>query len=278
MNHQYSYWLYLGSAVLHNEHRISESNFKLSVVLVELIWRKLYYSYPNILSPKHLLWTLHFLKSRNPYHSEIATFLHTNIKTLMQYVMKALVFLLLLLPKCDFYSRFNRWNHRNPSCLVDTTSVIIKQPYINQWEYYNNSKKAYTLQYQVVCSLGKPFRIISFDGPFKGAAADVSIFRDTIKPHLEYWNNETVMADKAYHQDESCWTSPLGPINKLSEEDKRKRREVYRIRHLVERVIGRLTFWGIFKKKWNYDYDLHELCAHVAAKLTNLELVAYPLT
>lgn len=149
-------------------------------------------------------------------------------------------------------------------------------PYLNQWEYFNNNKKDYTLQYQVVCSLGKPFRILSFDGPFKGSAADVSIFRDTLVPSLV--TNEKVMTDKGYHQEERCWHPPLGHINNLSVEDKIKRRKVTRIRNLNERLIGRLTFWGVFKKRWNYGFDFHELCAHVAARLTNLEVTAFPLT
>jgi hypothetical protein len=155
--------------------------------------------------------------------------------------------------------------------------VRIRQPYICPWEYYNGNKKDYTLNYQVVASLGKPFRILSFDGPFKGSAADVSIFRDTVMKELK--PNEKVMTDKGYyHEAERCWFPPLGHINSLSREDKIKRRMVTRIRQLNERMIGRLTFWGIFKKRWNYGFDFHELCAHVAARLTNLELIAFPLT
>ncbi len=127
-----------------------------------------------------------------------------------------------------------------------------------------------------MCSLGKPFRILSFDGPFKGSAADVSIFRDTIGPALK--ENEKVMTDKGYYQDERCWHPPLGHINSLSVEDKIKRRKVTRIRNLNERLIGRLTFWGVFKKRWNYGFDFHELCAHVSARLTNLEVTINPLT
>jgi hypothetical protein len=37
--------------------------------------------------------------------------------------------------------------------------------------------RTFGLLYQVIVSLGQPFRILAFDGPFKGSAADVSIFR-----------------------------------------------------------------------------------------------------
>jgi hypothetical protein len=176
----------------------------------------------------------------------------------------------------DFSSRFQDWHYKSPSCLVDSTFVRIRQPEISPWEYYNNHKKDFTLQYQIVCSLGLPFRILAFDGPFKGSAADVSIYRETVKPKLK--PNEKVMCDKGYIQDETCWTPPRGPMNSLSVEDKIKRRKVTRIRQLNERSIGRLTFWGVFKKRWYHKKDFHELCAHVAARITNLELSAFPLT
>ncbi len=130
--------------------------------------------------------------------------------------------------------------------------------------------------YQVVCSLGMPFRFLSFEGPFKGSAADVSQARSTIIPLLI--EGEKVITDKGYWQESKCWTPPVGKMNQLSTEDKIKRRKVTRIRHLNERLIGRLTFWGCFKKKWNCSWKLHQLCAHVASRLTQVEVHVYPLT
>jgi hypothetical protein len=122
----------------------------------------------------------------------------------------------------------------------------------------------------------KPYRILSFDGPFKGSASDVSIIRTTIIPQLR--EGEKVMCDKGYYQEEKCWCPPLGSMQRLSVEDKIRRRKVTRIRQINERVIGRLTQWGCFKKTWSSSWRLHELSAHVAAKLTQLELYVYPLT
>ena len=103
------------------------------------------------------------------------------------------------------------------------------------WEYYNSNKNDFGLQYQVVVSLGMPFRILHFDGPYKGAAADVSILRTTILKSLK--QNEKVMTDKAYRFEKKCWTPPPGKYGSLSEIQKRDRREVTRIRQLNERVI-----------------------------------------
>jgi hypothetical protein len=159
---------------------------------------------------------------------------------------------------------------------VDTTFVRIAKPTYSPWEYFNFHKNDFGLSYQVVCSLGKPFRILSFEGPFKGSAADVSIFRDTIVPLLK--KKEKVMCDKGYRVEERCWCPPSGQMKKLSTEGKNKRRKVTRIRHLIERVIGRLKSWGCLQKRWRSGYRFHKLCSNVIAKLTQRELYAYPLT
>lgn len=148
-------------------------------------------------------------------------------------------------------------------------------PYLCPWEYFKKEKKSFGFVYQVVASLGKPFRILSFKGPFKGSAADVSIFRSTMLSLLI--EGEKVMADRGYWQEEKCWCPPTGKWNKMSTDKKYKSREVTRIRHLNERVIGRLTFWGCFKRVWHGSWKMHKLCAHVSARLTQLELYVYPL-
>jgi hypothetical protein len=159
---------------------------------------------------------------------------------------------------------------------VDTTFARIVRPSYSPWEYYNANKNDFGLSYQVVCSLGKPFRILSFEGPFKGSAADVSIVRSTIIPLLK--KKEKVMCDKAYRQEVRCWCPPTGSMKQLSGEEKIQRRKVTRIRHLIERLIYRLKTWGCLQKRWRTGYSFHKLCATVSAKLTQLELFVHPLT
>jgi len=77
----------------------------------------------------------------------------------------------------------------------------------------------------------------------KGAAADVSILRSTIIPLLEH--DEKIMCDKGYWQEEQCWCPPTERMIELAEIEKAQRREVTRIRHLNERLIGRLTSWVV---------------------------------
>jgi hypothetical protein len=136
--------------------------------------------------------------------------------------------------------------------------------------------KAYGLLYQVIVSLGTPFRILAFDGPFKESASDVGIFQGSTLRRL--LDGERVMCDKAYVSEAKCWTPPLGSMNQLSPIQKEQRRKVTRIRHLNERLIGRLTYWGLFKKKWHFDPGFHKTCANVCASLTQLELLYSPLS
>jgi hypothetical protein len=147
---------------------------------------------------------------------------------------------------------------------------------MRQWEYFKQDKHDHGLLYQIVCSLGKPFRILAFHGPFKGSAADVSIIRSTIISKL--LPEERVLCDKGYWREAKCWCPPTGEINRMTPEQKNERRNITNMRQLVERVLGRLKSWGCLKKRWTFSLWLHELCAHVVAKLTQLDLYVHPLT
>ena len=165
----------------------------------------------------------------------------------------------------------------SPSFLVDTTFVPIQQPHLEPWEYYNKNKNSFGLLYEVCVSLGRPFRLLSFRGPFKGAASDVTIFRDSIMKKMRY--GEKAMADKAYRQEkEYVWCPPEGKMSGLNDEQKAARRRVTVTRHLVERAIGRIKSWGFMNRKWKGKIFQHKLASHVIARLTQLDLYAHPLT
>jgi len=275
-------WLSLGANILHSTSILNskkfQSFFKLEPQLVQLVWVRLNAIYPNSVQQMHLLWCLHYLKTTNTNEEHIATTLSTNRRTLRIHVLdihKASCRNSLTI-QFDFGRRFKDWDFLVPSCLCDTMFVKITRPYLKDWEYYNSGKNAYGIWFQIVCSLGKPFRILSFEGPFKGAAADVSIFRSTVLPLL--LPNEKVMCDKGYKNEERCWCPPEGKIGSLSLEDKIKRREVTAIRHTVERAIGRMRVWGVMQRRWSEDLGLITLCATVVAKLTQLDLYIHPLT
>jgi len=249
--------------------------FKLNVFQADYVFKRLTSMFPC--SPEHFLWTLHFIKTRDPDFTMVAGALNTCERTLLTYVSEIASNLRIALPEFDFENRFDGWNFLSPSFLVDTTFVRIKRPHLHPWEYFRKEKGDFGMLYQIACSLSKPFRFLHFDGPFKCSAAEVSIFRATLVPRMR--KGERVMTDKGYYQDtERCWHPPLGPLASLSSEDKLRRRQVTRIRHLNERIIGRLTTWGCFKRRWNGHWRLQEDCCFCAAKLTQLELYCSPLT
>lgn len=59
-----------------------KSYFKLTPRLTEILWQKLVASHPGS-QRKHLLWTLHYLKTEANSDVEIASLLNTNRETLM---------------------------------------------------------------------------------------------------------------------------------------------------------------------------------------------------
>lgn len=208
-----TFWLELGAIVVRK--KLSQQGFtdifKYSAALVDYLFQIVAKRFPFIRC-KHLLWALYYLKTRNTNEREIAALLNTNTKTLRIHVVEVLSYMEASLPEVsllvscvncltfqfDFESRFNNWPHCRPSCLADTKFVKTSTPYLNSWHYYKVNKNTYGLVYQVVVSLGKPFRILSFDGPYKGAASDVSIIRDTIIPKLQ--PDELVMCDKVLNR------------------------------------------------------------------------------
>lgn len=126
-------------------------------------------------------------------------------------------------------------------------------------------------------SLGKPYRILHFDGPFKGSCSDVSIMRSTILPQLR--NGEKAMCDKGYLAEPlTCLTPPRGKFSTYTREQRAMYIEVSKIRQLNERAIGRIMEWGVMVKRWNLSFDFHELCARNVAKLTQFSLYTNPLS
>jgi hypothetical protein len=94
-------WLSIGSLVLKKRSLCRASfkqHFKLDPCLVEIVFNRLRKKYTS-LSPNHLLWTLYFLKSKDPDTFKIASTLSTTPKTLDKYVEQYLKKILAISPK-----------------------------------------------------------------------------------------------------------------------------------------------------------------------------------
>jgi len=272
------FWLSLATVVISRRKKLNDTNFqkifKLPVAVVNGLWRNILGE--TNLNATSLLWTLYFLKTTNENLEEIAEFFQTNKNTLTKHVREIVHVIVVVLPEFSFDSRFHHWPYLKPSCLVDTTFCRIQRPYLSDWEYFNKHKQSTGLLYQVVVSLGQPYRILSLDGPFKGCASDVGIFRDTIVPKLR--DDEVTMADKGYRHEIRCWVPPLGNVGSLSPEERFQKSLVAKIRQVNERVIGRLKKWGFMNRTFRGNYDFHGECVQAIGKLAQLELYLSPLT
>ncbi len=82
-------WFSLGAVVLRRKWSLSEKSFriffKLTTTLTNYVFEKLCSTFADI-NPIHFLWTLHFMKTRNPSIEQIAQLLGTSPTTLMDNV------------------------------------------------------------------------------------------------------------------------------------------------------------------------------------------------
>jgi hypothetical protein len=103
-------WFELGALILKKRKSISRRQFKLAFkldsALVTLIWRRLLSAGFTSLQPKHLLWTLHLLRTTNTNHQQVATALHTSIETLVEHTTTMLKCLDSALPEVSLYLFF----------------------------------------------------------------------------------------------------------------------------------------------------------------------------
>jgi hypothetical protein len=98
-------WLSIGAGILKKKGNLVDVDFraafKMHPRLVQFVWDRLKTLYP-IATPDHFLWTLHFLKSRNPDDIGISLVLHTDRKTMKRHVISTLQMLINALPKVCF--------------------------------------------------------------------------------------------------------------------------------------------------------------------------------
>ena len=147
----------------------------------------------------------------------------------------------------------------------------VEQPRDESWRYLVG-RNTFGVKYEICVSLGVP-RICWLSGPWMGAASDPTIaqqsnIKDLMLP------NEAILADKIYKGDRLHFIVPLsGHRYALDHEERAYNFMVYSVRQHVERVINRLTNFGVFHETWRYSFALHQLSTRVCAKLVNLFLI-----
>lgn len=164
----------------------------------------------------------------------------------------------------------------NPACVIDTTVTEITQPYLHSWEYWNHEYHMFALQYQFVVSVGTG-EVLHFCGPFKGAAAGISIAKAHFLPLLNTAIDEKVWGDKAYSSN-PCFIAPtrgkrkyIHPTNQL------RNKKIYRVRQIVERSILRVKHFARVTDRWPFSFKMHQKAMFASVKLMNLKLINHPL-
>lgn len=133
------------------------------------------------------------------------------------------------------------------------------------------------MKYEVVISIGVP-KIIWVEGPFKGAAADITIAKQSGVRRLLRLQEEAALADKGYRNDVISFVVPLqGHKKELKGDDAAYNYLVYMARQSVERVLKRLKIFHILKSIWKYSLTFHHYVVIACCKLTNFSLVFDPL-
>ncbi len=95
-----SWWHSIGSAILRKkkelQHYEFKKYFKLSAPLVEIVFNEIRKRFNC--QAKHLLWTLHYLKTTSTNEAEIAALLGVNVDTMRIHVERTLRMLIIFLP------------------------------------------------------------------------------------------------------------------------------------------------------------------------------------
>lgn len=162
---------------------------------------------------------------------------------------------------------------RHISGVVDVTRQRIQTPNFCAWEYWSGKDKFYALKYELAVSYRRPYKIIWFNGGYKGTISDIEVYRDQLKYALG--NNEYLLGDKGYLGDPSLITpfkNPHGDI--LRDPDKLRFNHKLQIRRqTIERINKRVKDWRLAASTWRgFNYDFAITCFYVICKLVNLQL------
>lgn len=160
--------------------------------------------------------------------------------------------------------------------ILDTFTAPIQQPHDYSWEYLVGTHK-WGVKYEIGVSIGVP-QIIWFSGPWKGAAADPTIAKQS-GIYDKVPQNEGILADKSYRGDRIRFIVPVpGKRRSHSPVEKRINYLIYSARQTVERMIKRMRNFTFLLNRFRMtSFAFHELATIVIAKLVNFILKYNPL-
>jgi hypothetical protein len=114
-------------------------------------------------------------------------------------------------------------------------------------------------------------------GPWHGLASDPTIAKKSGIKRLLH-ESEMLLSDKIYQGDSQSFITALSGHRYSLEPDERAYNAlIYSARSAIERVIQRVTIFGIFQSTWKYTICLHKKCARSGFKLVNFSFFFEPL-
>lgn len=247
-----------------SENRMFRATIGISFRTMSELWNMLdpTRTISNRAKPKHLLWTLVFLKvnQSEPVHLKL-----TGCKsrdTFRQWVDRfAHAIAGLENTVIVLENRFKDWDGKT-RCLmcIDGTDVPIFEPGVRSSIWWSHKFNGPGIRYEVATCI-RTGDIVWFRGPFPGNFSDREIFDTFLAKKLV--PGEGVEADSGYTGREQIFTPGVAK-NRLH----RKQKSQIRGRH--ENVNGRLKVFGVMKRWNNSDTGKHGLFARCIAVIVQL--------
>jgi len=247
-----------------SERRIFRATLGVSFRIVAELWNKLdpTSKISNRANPKHLLWTLVFLKvnKTEPIHLKITgcksrdTFRHRVGR--FAAAIAALQSTIIVLA-----NRFNDWDGKT-QCLmcIDGTDVPIYEPGVRSSIWWSHKFNGPGVRYEVGTCI-RTGDIVWFRGPFPCNFSDREIFDSFLSEKL--LPGEGVEADSGYTGRHQIFTPGVAKNHK-----ERKQKSQVRGRH--ENVNGRLKVFGVMKRWNNPNPAKHAVFARCVAVIVQL--------
>ena len=246
------------------EKRMFRATLGASFLTVSELWNRLdpTNKISNRAEPKHLLWTLVFLKvnKTEPIHLKI-----TGCKsrdTFRGWVNRfATAIALLETDITNLANRFNDWDGRN-RCLmcIDGTDVPIYEPGDRSAVWWSHKFNGPGVRYEVATCI-RTGDIVWFKGPFPCNLSDREIFDLLLATEL--FPGEGVEADSGYTGRQQIFTPGVAKNRTVL-----KQKSQVRGRH--ENVNGRLKVFGVMKRWNNSDTAKHGVFARCVAIIVQL--------
>ena len=258
-----------------------KSFFGVPPFVCQIIWEKLETVLPVGAEPKHLLWSLLFLKRYSDEHTRRSivgsdektirkwTWIFVELLSNMDVVTPILldenhkIFFFLTLHYCSQIV----WENRFEMATIDQTSFVSldgldckideQKPFSRLW--YSHKFKGPGLRYEIGLNMRSGFIVWAFGGYPCGEYNDLKLARELYVLSVNV--GEKTVADKGY-KDKKFFIMPDQQNKKVHE----------RIMSRHETVNKRLRQFSVLRQVFRHDIKKHPICFHAVVNITQIIL------